>query len=88
MHSAEVWELEERWKEKETVHCKYSFKKSGKDIHGCGQPSTQNEIKKTQQKTKGSKTESEVAASLVTHGRTGYYGICYEQQITDFTKES
>jgi len=48
MHSAEVWELEERWKEKETVHCKYSFKKSGKDIHGCGQPSTQNEIKKTQ----------------------------------------
>jgi len=53
-------------------------KESGKDFHGCGQPSTQTEIKKTQQKTKGSKTESEVAASFVTHGRTGYYGICYE----------
>jgi hypothetical protein len=22
MHSAEVWDLEERWKEKETIHCK------------------------------------------------------------------
>jgi hypothetical protein len=22
MHSAKVWDLEERWKEKETIHCK------------------------------------------------------------------
>jgi hypothetical protein len=35
MHIAEVWALEERWKE------------SGKDIHGCRQPGTQTEIKKT-----------------------------------------
>jgi hypothetical protein len=27
MHSAEVRDLEERWKEKDTIHCKYSLKK-------------------------------------------------------------
>jgi hypothetical protein len=34
MYSAEVWDLEERWKEKETIHCKYSFKKVARIFMG------------------------------------------------------
>jgi hypothetical protein len=34
MHSAEVWGLEERWKEKETIHCKYSLQKVARIVMG------------------------------------------------------